>query len=376
MNYERNGEEPDCLENEILDSDLQMMFPPIMLFENFVRDAHLTEYVTQLTYRTVDGLPTFTLDTSTLPPYPPFPQGLNLPVVPISALRRDPGSDHHPSVEQVFLGDSTYAFKHYGVTPVERQDTLQSNTADNALIQEVTFLSRLDSPFIIKPLFLVSDEGRFRGFLMPFASAGSLVQVFYDLRRREAGTDDDEWRPPRLSSQTAGSIIDHASGRFPLANRTKRIPWEVKQSWALDFVRGVFILHQKPSFCGDLKLDNTLLLPDGQLCLIDVAPQRGWTEPYLPPEMDIRLGRPELTAPRDVFAMGLVLWALSEEVEEFERDDVTKPPRMLWTDVSDSNSSPMWYRALVEECVCPSPAERPSADTVLARIVAHIDPLN
>lgn len=147
MNYERNTEEPDCLENEILDSDLQMVFPPVMLFEHFVRDAYLTQYVTQVTYKTVDSLPTFTLNTSTLPPYPPFPQGFNLPVVPISTLHRDPDSrDRHPFVEPVFLGGNTYAFKHYGDTPVERQTTLQSDTADNALIQELTFLSRQTHP--------------------------------------------------------------------------------------------------------------------------------------------------------------------------------------------------------------------------------------
>lgn len=324
-----------------------------------------------------NNLPTFTLDTSTLPPYPPLPQGLDLPVVPISSLRRDRGRFYHPSVEPVFFEDTLYAFKHYGDAPAERQITLQSDTTDNALIQEVAFLLRLASLSIIEPLFLVSDEDRFRGFLMPFAPAGSLTQVFYDLRRREAGADVS-WMLPSLPSQASGELSlptdVHVSDSLPLGNRTKHIPWEVKQSWALDLVRGVVALHELPSFSGDLKLENTLLLPDGHLCLIDVAPQRGWTELYLPPEMDLRLCRPELTAARDVFAMGLILWALSEEIEQFSRDDIAAPPLLMWTNVR--YSPPMWYKVLVEECVHASPDERPSVATVLARLTAHSDPSN
>lgn len=378
VRYERNAEEADCLENEILDSDLEMVFPPLMLFEHFVKNAHLTEHITQLIYKTVNNLPTFMLDTLPIPPYPPLPQGINLPVVPISSLRRDRDRSRHPLVDPVFFENTLYAFKHYGETPVERQLTLQPDTADDALTLEMTFLSRLNSPFIIKPLFLVTSEDRFRGFLMPFAPAGSLAQVFYDIRRREAGVDNDDWEPPSLPIKAAGkpasSTDDRAFERLSPASRTKRIPWEVKQAWALDIVRGVVVLHQLPSFCGDLKLENTLLLPDGHLCLIDVAPQHGWTETYLPPEMNLRLCRPELTAARDVFALGLILWTLSEEIEKFERDDVTAAPRVIWTNVSDS--PPMWYKALVEECVRPNPDERPSADTVLARLNAHGGELN
>jgi len=55
------------------------------------------------------------------------------------------------------------------------------------LLSEVEHLSRLRSPYIIKPVFLVSDDSNslFRGYLMPFMPAGTLVDVFDGLLMEE-----------------------------------------------------------------------------------------------------------------------------------------------------------------------------------------------
>jgi len=52
----------------------------------------------------------------------------------------------------------------------------------STLLSEVEHLNRLQSPWIIKPVFLVTDDSNsgFRGYLMPFMPVGTL-DVFDDL---------------------------------------------------------------------------------------------------------------------------------------------------------------------------------------------------
>src|ERR1700742_1292243 len=98
----------------------------------------------------------------------------------------------------------------------------------------------------------------------------------------------------------------------------------------MQIICGVVTLHKDSSYCGDLKLDNirVLLGPNGHLCLTDVAPTPGYTPEYLALEITFR--RPALTAERDIFALGLILWALSEEISSFERSDFSSAPTLVW----------------------------------------------
>lgn len=123
---------------------------------------------------------------------------------------------------------------------------------------------------------------------------------------------------------------------------------------------GVVTLHQVPVFSGDIKLPNILLGPDGHLCIIDVGPTDGFTESYISPE---QWEEGKLTEARDIFALGLVLWALSEEVSLFERADVRKFPRLPWHE--NKGSAPNWYRKMVESCLQKDPQTRPSAKHIL-----------
>lgn len=61
MSYERNSSGPHCLVNEVLDSNLEMLFPPDILLDQFVRDTHFTQVVNLVI---INGFPIFTLNTS------------------------------------------------------------------------------------------------------------------------------------------------------------------------------------------------------------------------------------------------------------------------------------------------------------------------
>ncbi|THU86586.1 kinase-like protein, partial [Dendrothele bispora CBS 962.96] len=149
------------------------------------------------------------------------------------------------------------------------------------------------------------------------------------------------------------------SMRQVLENSNSPIEWALKQKWALQIAMGVKALHQRSSYSGDLKLDNIILCSDANdIYLIDVYPTSGYTHSYTPPELDEI--EPELTPARDVFALGIILWALSKEISEFEKEEI---PAGCW--VEDDEVVPNWFRQLVVSCLAEDPSSRPTVEVVV-----------
>jgi serine/threonine protein kinase len=219
---------------------------------------------------------------------------------------------------------------------------LQPGEVDGTdLLKEAELMMRLESPHIIRPAYIVRDAyHNFRGYLTPFHRAGNLTMVL-----------NSSQRP--YCHDVALPIDD--LGAYQL-QRQFLLP-ETKMQWAIEIAGGVADLHARGVHCGDIKLTNVVLQPDGHVCLIDVAPTSGWTAEYLAPEYD-REGRRDQA--RDVFALGLVLWSLWEEVPRFEQMNLGAKVTLPWHE-----GTSLELVDLVESCICPEPDKRPSASSIL-----------
>ncbi|KAK6984145.1 hypothetical protein R3P38DRAFT_2434128, partial [Favolaschia claudopus] len=62
------------------------------------------------------------------------------------------------------------------------------------------------------------------------------------------------------------------------------------------------------------------------------------------------------TTAADVFALGLVIWAVCMEVGEFERQQEYVCPVLVW-----NQAAPDWLRTLAARCVLDEPEKRPRA---------------
>lgn len=382
VQYVRNKELPDCAENTILDD--QGFFPNELFYNEIIPLVNLVDPILHVIFSTVDHRITVTQKPPPTITYPLIPTDIGLPIVSISSLTCHQ-SLTLSTVDLVEANGAIYVFKH-GTQLLDVIHTVSQPSDDipinDNLVQEIACLNRFQSPFIITPLFVVSDTSdplRCRGFLMPFLPAGSLTDVLAELRKLKCG--DALWDPPVLPSKTSahnsgvdlnvevaaldiggttvgtGDAALDAEASVADNHYPKLLDWSVKHLWASDIARGVVLLHERSLPSGDLKLGNVLLGPDGRICHIDIF-FTGSTETYIPPEHTF--GPP--TVAQDIFAMGLMLWALSEELEDFERN-YWEVPSLFWQE--GEGATPSWYRELVESCLHIDADKRPSAQTVL-----------
>lgn len=179
VSYYRNDEYPESLENHTLDSDPHLS--PQFIYDEILQGGRWAHDIARLTLRTIDGRPTL-IEEDPLR-FPPFPPNLDLPRLPLAALHRE-DTLLDMSVDLVSVEGTFYAFKFHDISP--GQLPLESDRADIAdeLVEEVETLSRLHSPFIIRPAFAIHDaDDHFRGYLTPYYPAGSLEQVLSDLHQ-------------------------------------------------------------------------------------------------------------------------------------------------------------------------------------------------
>lgn len=391
VEFSRNNILFNCAENQILDFQGGLMRNELF-FHEVLPAVQLSYPIFHLIFKTVDGRITIDSIRPCTLIYPPLPSDLDLPVIPISSIVCHRAL-LYTIVDQVEIDRQLYAFKHdgqnYSIVDLipEIRATFDQGFHER-LPMEVAHLTRFQSPFIIKPLFLVSDTRNpllFRGYLMPYFVAGSLAELLCRLHQSKHGNADykNAWVPPRIASRPSspsespdlptvelepeGSAEAHIASATQADKPCKLLDWATKQLWASDIARGV-VLHEANSPSGDIKLDNVVLGADGRICHIDIYPiSRGFTLNYGPPEL-LGLSHVKVTVTHDVFSMGLVLWALSEEFEDFRRG-FWQAPRLFCKE--GEGAAPEWYRELVNDCLRLDPDKRPSAQAVLNTLVTR-----
>ncbi|THU99778.1 kinase-like protein [Dendrothele bispora CBS 962.96] len=151
-----------------------------------------------------------------------------------------------------------------------------------------------------------------------------------------------------------------------LNDKTVPVNWDTKVRWALSIAEGISTLHSCFIFCRDLWLENILVSKDGHVSLIDVALLEGYCYPYNPPEFDpsfLGSGISQLTGPRDVYALGMILWVLAMDKGIFGDNEA---PRSGWKE--NFGETPSWYIEMVNQCLAADPKTRPSVEQLIHTI--------
>ncbi|KAK7034427.1 kinase-like domain-containing protein [Favolaschia claudopus] len=212
---------------------------------------------------------------------------------------------------------------------------------DYGSMQEVNFFFDLPKvDFLLRPTHLVVDDRRRGcGLLLPYHRALSL-SLTLDRHHPDAAKvvlSPAVAAPSDSSSSTRPTLIS------PL----------VKTAWIADVAATVAWLHKQNMTWDDLKTSNIVVCEDGHCRGIDYAPF-GTTVKWNPPEA--AQPGPRTTA-ADVFALGLVIWAVCMEVGEFERQQEYVCPVLVW-----NQAAPDWLRTLAARCVLDEPEKRPRVD--------------
>ncbi|KAF5380300.1 hypothetical protein D9757_007936 [Collybiopsis confluens] len=369
ISYNVNEEFPQCPENEALDSSQGQGLPmetieKVLAFIAEKPDWSASFGPIQVVYKTVsiDGPPQIMHKPAVNPVldrFPDIPEAF-LPSIRLRSLRRKFDNNVAMNVDLVLVpeGDST-------LHVLKRAPRLIES---NSFASELLFMtSMIESPFVIRPTTMVLDDDRscLRGYLLPYHPASSLWSVFRS-RYREKVTLDSATCAPRSTE-----------------NPHDPISWTLKLIWAIDIAAGLAFLHRQEIYWGDLKLNNIILCEDGHCRFIDYYPN-GHSPKWCPPEME-KVESPDSqpedwdqfihqarTPERDVFSLGLVLWAIAEEVDHFQREPEFSAPQLSW---SLRKGIPQWFRELASSCVLNDAHARPPSLVVyrcLASQLAHI----
>ncbi|KAJ7443243.1 kinase-like domain-containing protein [Mycena galericulata] len=332
ISYDRNTDVLECAENDALDgSNMGLSASTVVLILSRVQTK--PGHMTHVNFKTLASGSVHV--ESHLGPFNPdaqiLPNPVSFPSVPLSSLRR---------THQLACSIHIFLVKILSDVHSDEVRVFKSSHAGSNLVEEVEFMSHLpDSDFVLRPTHIVTDEaGAFHGLLSNYHPASSLCQTMDSLH------PEIEW--PVL----APSGVDRSVR--PLATITQSVPWSLKLAWATDVAASVAWLHTQVVFWGDLKTGNIVLCTDGHCRLIDCCPG-GNTMLWCPPEAQQLhwRGTPE----GDVFALGLVLWAVAEEVGSFRREQPYTSPLLCW-----SQGTPPWFQSLAASCLEHDPARRPS----------------
>ncbi|KAK4628743.1 hypothetical protein CLAFUW4_07693 [Fulvia fulva] len=201
------------------------------------------------------------------------------------------------------------------------------DTVDEFLYEVNALDSLLGSENVVRLEGLVTDDrGELvKGLLLSYASQGALVDIIYDFRDR-----------PELS-------------------------WARRERWAKQIVAGLAEIHEAGFVQGDFTLSNIVIDEDDDAQIIDINRRGcpvGWESPELGRLIDSgqRIGMC-IGVKTDLFQLGMVLWALAEQVDEPER--VQRPLPDVTSD------TPLYLREIIRICLGERPQGRLCAKDLL-----------
>ena len=200
-----------------------------------------------------------------------------------------------------------------------------------AFLYEMNALSSLRSaPNVVDLLGIVVeyDNSIVTGLIVAHAARGSLVDILYEYH--------------------------------------DRTPWDLRQKWAHQIVRGLYEIHQAGLVHGDFTLSNIVIDDNDDAKIIDLNRRGcsvGWEPPELLPQLEshqsIAMYMGEKT---DVFQLGMVLWAVAMQEDEPEKLSRPLPISAL------VDSTPVYFKDLVSSCLTPQPRFRPSTPDLVTLI--------
>ncbi|KAI5366030.1 putative protein kinase [Septoria linicola] len=201
------------------------------------------------------------------------------------------------------------------------------DTVDEFIYELNALDSLIDSKHVVHLEGLVTDDRgeSVRGLLISYATQGALVDMVYDFRGSSS------------------------------------LSWHRREKWAKQIVSGLADIHEAGFVQGDFTLSNIVIDADDNAQIIDVN-RRGCPVGWEPPELNKLIDSGQrismcIGVKTDLFQLGMVLWALAEEVDEPERVERPLPPVV--------DGTPGYLRTIVEICLSERPQGRKSAVQLL-----------
>ncbi|EMC93631.1 hypothetical protein BAUCODRAFT_26871 [Baudoinia panamericana UAMH 10762] len=210
---------------------------------------------------------------------------------------------------------------------VIKKDIPGRDTVDEFLYEVNALDSLTGCKNVVQLEGLVTDDSGtvVKGVLIAYASNGALVDMLYDYAR------------------------------------SPELPWHRREKWAKQIVTGLSNIHEAGYVQGDFTLSNIVIDTDDNAVIIDIN-RRGCPVGWEPPELGRLIDSGQrismcIGVKTDLFQLGMVLWALAEEVDEPER--IERPLPAL------HESTPEYYQRVVDACLDGRPQGRTSAKDLL-----------
>ena len=201
------------------------------------------------------------------------------------------------------------------------------DTVDEFLYEVNALDSLFDCDNVVELQGLITDEAGevVKGLLISYASKGALVDMLYDYAR------------------------------------TDELPWHRREKWAKQIVTGLSEIHEAGFVQGDFTLSNIVIDEHDDAYIIDIN-RRGCPVGWEPPELGRLIDSGQrigmcIGVKTDLFQLGMVLWALAEEVDEPER--MERPLDRV------CDAVPGYFRRIVETCLSERPQGRATAKKLL-----------
>ncbi|KAI7537709.1 kinase-like protein [Hortaea werneckii] len=226
---------------------------------------------------------------------------------------------------------SGFVYKvHAGGRTVIKKEIPGPDTVDEFLYEVNALDSLRGCESIIQLEGLVTNDSgdAVKGLLISYAPGGALVDILYDYN---------------------GGL-----------------PWYRREKWAKQIVQGLSDIHEAGFVQGDFTLSNIVIDEYDNAQIIDIN-RRGCPVGWEPPELSRLIDSGQrismcISVKTDLYQLGMVLWALAEQIDEPER--VERPLARLIDGV------PAYYSEMVEICLSERPQSRWSANR-LQRMFPH-----